>query len=69
MGWVTDLQLWTECYTALVVVLSVRYLGKTPHFMAYLYTITRTSQRYEGSVWASYGMLGCCTSLPGLGNH
>ena len=55
-GLVTDFALWTECYATLVAVLAVRYPEKTPHFMAYLRTITRASRNFEGTAWATYDM-------------
>ena len=42
-GLVTNFLLWTECFATLVAVLATRYPEKTPHFMAYLRTITRAS--------------------------
>ncbi len=55
-GLVTNLALWTECYAVLVAILSDRYPSKTPHFMAYLRTITRASRNFEGVAWATYDM-------------
>ena len=55
-GLVTNLALWTECYAMLVAVLASRFPEKTPHFMAYLRTITRASRNFEGAAWASYDM-------------
>ena len=55
-GLVTDFALWTECYATLVAVLALRYPNKTPHFMAYLRTITRASRNFEGTAWAPYDM-------------
>ena len=55
-GLVTNLALWTECYAMLVAVLASRFPEKTPHFMAYLRTITRASRNFEGAAWVSYDM-------------
>ena len=55
-GLITQFSLWTECYATLVAVLSMHYPHKTPHFMAYLRTITRASRNFEGTAWASYDM-------------
>ena len=52
----TNLALWTVCYAMLVAVLASRFPEKTPHFMAYLRTITRASRNFEGAAWASYDM-------------
>ena len=59
-GLVTNLALWTECYAILVAVLASRFPEKTPHFMAYLRTITRASRNFEGAAWASYNMAYRC---------
>ena len=49
-----DFTLWTECHPTLVAMLAVRHPEKTPHFMAYLCTITRASRNFEGTAWATY---------------
>ena len=53
-GLVTDISLWTECYSLLVAVLLTKHPDKGGHFMAYLRTIVRASRNYEDSAWASY---------------
>ena len=53
-GLITDIALWTECFTTLAAALSARYPDKAPHLMAYLRTIVRASRNFEGSAWASY---------------
>ena len=55
-GLVTSFPLWVECYASLVAILAARYPEKTPHFMAYLRTITKVSRNFEGTAWASYDM-------------
>ncbi len=55
-GLVTDFPVWIECYATMVAVLSTHYPQHTPHFMAYLRTITRASRNFEGTAWASYDM-------------
>ncbi len=55
-GLVTDFSLWTECYASLVAILAAQHPEKTPHFMAYLRTITRAAHNFEGTAWASYDM-------------
>ena len=49
-GLLTSFPLWVECYASLVAILATRYPEKTPHFMAYLRTITRASRNFEGAV-------------------
>ena len=53
-GLITDIALWTECFTTLAAALSAHYPDKAPHFMAYLRTIVRASRNFEGPAWASY---------------
>ena len=55
-GLITDISLWTECFTTLAAVLSVRYPDKAPQLMAYLRTIIRASRNFEGAAWATYDM-------------
>ena len=53
-GLITDLSLWTECFSLLAAVITSKYPDKAPHLMAYLRTITRASRNYEDLAWASY---------------
>jgi len=55
-GLMTSFTLQVECYASLVAILTARYPEKTPHFMAYLRTITRASRNFEGAAWVSYDM-------------
>ena len=52
----TSFTLQVECYASLVAILTARYPEKTPHFMAYLRTITRASRNFEGAAWVLYDM-------------
>ena len=48
-GLITDIALWTKCFTALAAALSAlsaRYPDKAPHFMAYLRTIVTRTHHY-----------------------
>jgi len=59
-GLITDIALWTKCFTALAAALSARYPDKAPpHFMAYLRTIVRASRNFDGLAWASYDAAYC----------
>lgn len=40
--------------------MAARYPEKTPHFIAYLRTITRVSRNFEGAAWALYDMAFRC---------
>ena len=55
-GLMTSFPLRVECYASLVAILAARYPEKTPHFMAYLRTITRASRNFEGEAWVWYDM-------------
>ena len=46
-----------ECFTTLAAALSTCYLDKAPHYMAYLRTIVRASQNFEGPPWVPHMML------------
>ena len=53
-GLITNIALWTECFTTLAAALSAHYPDKAPHLMAHLRTIVRANRNFEGSAWASY---------------
>ena len=46
-GLITDIALWTECFTMLAAALSARYPDKAPHLMAYLLTLVRAIQNFR----------------------
>lgn len=51
---VTDISIWTECYSTMAAILASVYPDKAPHFFAYLRTITKASLTFENAAWASY---------------
>lgn len=53
-GPITDILMWTECYTSLVSVLATRHADKTPQFMAYLRTIVKAQRAFSGDGWVTY---------------
>ena len=55
-GVVTDISLWTECYSTMAAILVAAFPAKAPHLFAYLRTITKASRTFEGAAWASYDM-------------
>ena len=55
-GFVTDINVWTECFATMAAILSSAFPLKAPHFFAYLRTITKASRTFEGPAWASYDM-------------
>ena len=55
-GMLTDISIWTECYSTLAAILSAHYPDKAPHLFSYLRTITRASRNFDTSAWASYDM-------------
>ena len=44
----SDILMWLECYTAMVAVLSTKFLHKMPHLMAYQRTMSHWSYASEG---------------------
>lgn len=53
-GPVTDILLWVECFSSMVTILSSRFEGKTPHFMAYQQTIVKAHRAFTGEGWITY---------------
>ena len=57
---VTDINVWTECFATMAAILSSAFLAKAPQSFAYLRTITKASNTFQSSAWASYYMAYCC---------
>ena len=53
-GPVNDIMVWTECYSALVAVLSAKFPWCTPHLMAYQRTIVKAHRTFVGEGWILY---------------
>ena len=49
-----DLNMWLQCYAVYVGVLGPKYPHEVPELMAYMISIIRASQEFEGSAWAAY---------------
>ena len=49
-----DLTVWLQCFTVYVGVLGPKFPAEVPELMAYMISIVRASQEYEGSTWAAY---------------
>ena len=45
---------WLQCFAVYVGVLGPRFPAEVPELMAYMISIVRASQEYEGSAWAAY---------------
>ena len=48
-----DLNVWLQCYAVYVGVLGPKYPHEVPELMAYMISIIRASQEFEGSAWAA----------------
>ena len=53
-GPVTDILQWVQCYATLASVLSSAYPAKVPELLAYLATIVKCRQEFEGPAWVLY---------------
>lgn len=51
---VTDIQSWSECFAIMAAIITARHPEKSPHLFAYLRTIVKASQTFDGLVWVSY---------------
>ena len=51
---VTDILTWTECFSTMAAVITTKDPGKAPQLFAYLRTIVRASQTFEGLAWVAY---------------
>ena len=49
-----DITVWLQCYALFVCVVANSAPEATPGLMAYMTSILRASQEFEGSVWAAY---------------
>ena len=49
-----DLTVWLQCFAVYVGVLGPRFPAEVPELMAYMISIVRASQEYEGAAWAAY---------------
>ena len=55
-SFITDINLWAECFTTMAAILSSAFPAKAPQLFAYFRTITKASLTFEGPAWASYDM-------------
>ena len=53
-GPVTDILQWVQCFATLASVLASAYPPKVPELMAYLATIVKCRQEFEGPAWVLY---------------
>ena len=51
---VTDIQLWLECFAIMAAIITSKYPEKSPHMFAYLRTIVKANQTFDGLAWVSY---------------
>ena len=50
----TDILTWTEFFSTMEEVITTKDPGKAPQLFAYLRTIVRASQTFEGLTWMAY---------------
>ena len=51
---VQDINVWLQCYAIYVGVMATKSPEVVPELMAYMISILRASQEYEGLAWATY---------------
>lgn len=51
---VQDINVWLQCYAIYVGVMATKSPEMVPELMAYMISIIRASQEYEGLAWATY---------------
>jgi len=51
---VQDLNVWLQCFAVFVTVVARSSPGAVPGMMAYMVSIIRASQEYEGGAWTTY---------------
>ena len=54
---VTDILVWTECYSLMAAVLAEKYPDKAPQFLAYLRRIVHAARNFHGTAWVAYDRL------------
>ncbi len=51
---ITNISQWVERYSVMAAILSLRYPGKAPEFLAYQALVVRSERNYEGHQWVLY---------------
>ena len=51
---IQDINVWLQCFSLYVSVLAIQSPQYVPELMAYMVSILRASQEYEGSAWTTY---------------
>ena len=54
---VTDILVWTECFSLMAAVLAERYPDKAPQLLAYLRRIVHAARNFHGMAWVAYDRL------------
>ena len=49
-----DINVWLQCFAAMVSVVSIKNPEQVPELMAYMTNIIRASQEFEGPAWVAY---------------
>ena len=51
---IQDINLWLQCFATFITVMASKFPEYTPQLLAYMVTILKASQEYEGAAWAAY---------------
>ena len=51
---VQDINIWLQCFATFMTVMASKFPEHTPQLLAYMVTILKASQEYEGTAWAAY---------------
>ena len=54
---VTDILVWTECFSLMAAVLAEKHPGKAPQLFAYLRRIVHAARNFRGTAWVAYDRL------------
>lgn len=54
---VTDILVWTECFSLMAAVLAETFPDKAPQLLAYLRRIVHAARNFQGTAWVAYDRL------------
>ena len=54
---ITDILLWTECFTLMVAMLAKCFQDNAPQLLAYFWRIVHAAKSLHGTAWVSYDRL------------
>ena len=53
---IQDINVWLQCFATYITVMALKFPEYTPQLLAYMVTILKASQEYEGTTWAAYNV-------------